>query len=467
MTDPDRPDDEEPGPVGDGPFGPSGFGPSGFGPSGFGPGGFGPAGFDQMAEGLDQVFRLLSGGGGPGGGPNWEHARQAAGAMANEGQVEANVDPIVRIQYEQLARVAELHVSEVTGLRLARGDQGLTVSPVNRVQWAAATVDAYRPLFERLAGSLGRLMTSQLEGLTPDDVDDMNEMLPPGLGVDMSTLMAGMSSFIGPVMLVSLAGSTVGQLGSRAFGSYDLPIPRPPSDELLVVATAVDEFGEAWSLPPDDLRLYVCLHEMAHHAVLQIPHVHERLTRLLTDHADAFEADPRALEERLGPIDVGDPAALEQLQRSMTDPETMLSAIRSDRQRELMAAIDVLVGCIEGYVDWVVDEIGGRLIGSHGMVTEAVRRRRVETSAACRFVERLFGLELTQAKIDLGSSFVAGVASRGGSAALATLWSDVDHLPTPNELAAPGLWLARVGQDQPLPELEDDPEIPDFPDLDT
>lgn len=455
MTEPDRPDDDDPGPFG-------------FGPGGPGSGGFGPAGFEGMAEGLDQVFRMIAGAG-PGGGPNWEHARQAAGAMANEGRTEANVDPIVRMQYEQLARVAELHVTEVTGLRLARGDQGLTISPVNRVQWAAATVDAYRPLFERLAGSLGRLMSSQLDGLTPDDVDDMNEMLPPGLGIDLSTLMAGMSTFIGPVMLVSLAGSTVGQLGSRAFGSYDLPIPRPPTDELLVVATAVDEFGADWSLPPDDLRLHTCLHEMAHHAVLQIPHVHERLTRLLTDHADAFEADPRALEERLGPIDAGDPDAIERLQRSMTDPEMMLSAIRSDRQRELMAAIDVLVGCIEGYVDHVVDEVGRRLIASHDMVTEAVRRRRVETSAACRFVERLFGLELTQAKIDLGAAFVAGIAERGGPAALAALWSDVDHLPTPNEMAAPGLWLARVGvgQDQPLPELDDVPEIPDFPDLDT
>ena len=98
----------------------------------------------------------------------------------------------------------------------------------------------------------------------------------------------------------------------------------------------------------------------------------------------------------------------------------------------------------------------------------SLRRRRVETAQASRFVERLFGLELTQDKIDQGSAFIDGVFARAGAPALAALWSDVEHLPTPNELQAPGLWLARVGleSDQPLPELDDDPGIPDFPDLD-
>lgn len=427
--------------------------------------------FGDMSEGLNQIFQLFGGPGGLGGAgvPNWEQARQAAGALASEGRPESNVDPLVRMQFEQLARVAELQVTQATGLTLSRSGRGLTIAPVNRTQWAAATVDAYRPLFEKLASSLGRMMTAQLDELSGDDIDEMSEMLPPGLGIDMSSIMAGMSGFIGPIMLVTMAGSTVGQLGSRAFGAYDLPIPRPPSDQLAVIATAIDEFGTDWSLPLDDLRLYVCLDEMTHHAVLSQPHVHERLTFLLAQHADGFEADTAALEEHLGPIDMSDPSAMASLQNSLGNPEFMLNAIRSERQREILPLIDTLVGCIEGYVDWVVDSVGAKLLGSYPMVSEALRRRRVETTEASRFVERLFGLELTQAKIDQGAEFIDGVFSRGGHAALAALWADVEHLPTPNELRAPGLWLARVGladDDQPLPELESDPGIPDFPDLD-
>jgi len=424
-----------------------------------------PNPFGEMADGLNQIFRWFGAAGS--GSPNWDNARQAAGALAAEGTPEANVDPLVRMQFEQLARVAELHVAQVTGLTLAHSGSGLTVSPVNRSQWAARTVDAYRPLFEQLAESLGRMMTSQLDDLSSEDVEEMSAMMP-GLPFDMSALMANISGFIGPMMLVSMAGSTVGQLGSRAFGSYDLPIPRPPSDELLVVATAIDAFADDWSLPVDDLRLCICLSEMAHHAVLSLPHVRERLSRLLSEHAQAFEADAESLEDRLGPIDLSDPSAMEQLQSSLGNPEFMLGAIRSERQRNLLPAIDALVGCIEGYVDWVLDSVGTTLLTSYPMVSEALRRRRVETSEASRFVERLFGLELTQEKIDQGAAFVDGVVARGGTPALAALWSDAEHLPTPNELSAPGLWLARVGlaaDDEPLPELDGDPEIPDFPDL--
>ena len=58
---------------------------------------------------------------------------------------------------------------------------------------------------------------------------------------------------------------------------------------------------------------------------------------------------------------------------------------------------------------------------------------------------------------------VARTASR--IAALAALWSDVEHLPTPAELDAPGLWLARngieAGDDVEL-EFDGEFEIPDF-----
>ncbi len=97
-----------------------------------------------------------------------------------------------------------------------------------------------------------------------------------------------------------------------------------------------------------------------------------------------------------------------------------------------------------GVVDHVLDVVGARLITSYGMLTEALRRRRVEASEADRFVERLFGLELTQATYDRGSRFVEGVIERAGDDGLRRLWSGPEMLPTPAEVDAPGLWLARI-----------------------
>ena len=56
--------------------------------------------------------------------------------------------------------------------------------------------------------------------------------------------------------------------------------------------------------------------------------------------------------------------------------------------------------------------------------------------------------------------------ARGGQDAVARLWDDPEHLPTPAEIDAPGLWLARLGIESAEVDLPADFEIPDFPDLD-
>jgi putative hydrolase len=246
------------------------------------------------------------------------------------------------------------------------------------------------------------------------------------------------------MMLGMTAGSMLGHLARRSFGQYDLPIPRPPSDQLMVVVPNLDAFGEEWSLPADDLRLWVCVHEVAHHAVLTIPHVRERLDSLLRRYVSGFEPDATALEDRIGNIELTDPSNLAGLQEALGDPEVLLGAIRSPAQRDLLPQLEALVAAIVGYVDHVMDTVGSGLIGSYGMLTEALRRRRVTADPSDRFVERLLGLELTQTAYDRGAAFVGGIAERAGREGVERLWRSERELPTPAELDAPGLWLARI-----------------------
>jgi putative hydrolase len=125
-------------------------------------------------------------------------------------------------------------------------------------------------------------------------------------------------------------------------------------------------------------------------------------------------------------------------------PSALLGAIQSPEQRALVPRIEALVDTVVGYVDWVVDTVGTTLIGSYGMLTEALHRRRVEASEGDRFVEHLFGLELGRAQYERGAAFIAGVVERAGTAGLERLWSSAAMLPTPAEVDAPGLWLARI-----------------------
>lgn len=376
---------------------------------------------------LGDLAKLLGGQGGMA----WDSARQLAVSVATGGASEPNVDPVERIALEQLARAADLHVADVTGLTTSLSGRPVQGVPVNRTRWVMDSLDAYRPLMERLAGSLG-------------SAERQSELS----GDPMAGMLSGMLQAMQPMMLALTAGSMVGHLARRSLGQYDLPIPRPVSgphaDDLLLVVPNLDEFAAGWSLQRDDLRLWVCVHEIAHHAVFAVPHVRSRMDELLTRHVSSFHSDPSALEDRLGGLDLSDPAALSGLQDVLGSPEVILGAISSPEQRALRPELDALVAVVVGIVDHVLDVVGGKLIGSYGMLTEALRRRRVEASEADRFVERLFGLELVQATYDRGSAFVDGVLERAGEDGLRRLWASPEHLPTPNEVDAPGLWLARL-----------------------
>ncbi|HUS60765.1 MAG TPA: zinc-dependent metalloprotease [Acidimicrobiales bacterium] len=354
---------------------------------------------------------------------NWEVARQIAVWLATEGASEPNVEPLERIRLEELARVADLHVADATGLSTAITGGIVSVRPVGRGEWASATLDAWKPLLERLATAL-----------TPAGEEPNPE----------TQLLGNLAQVMSPVMLGLQAGSMVGHLAQVAFGPHHLPIPRHPNDELLVVGRNIDSFAADWSLPLDDVRLWICLSEIAHHAVLGRPHVRARLEALLGTFMGGFRIDPDSLQAQLGSIDPSDMGSLE---HALGDPEALLGAMSSPEQDHARAQIDALVVAIEGYIDYVMDTVGTTLIGSFGALTEALRRRRVQRGEGDRFVERLFGLSLDQDQYDRGNRFVNGVLERAGDEGLARLWRSTRELPTPAEIEAPGLWLERISYD--------------------
>jgi putative hydrolase len=355
---------------------------------------------------------------------NWDVARQTASWLATDGQPEANVDPLERIRLEELVRVADLHVSAATGLSTSIAGGILSILPVSRGDWALHSLEAYRPFLERLATSLST---------AGDEDDDPTDVA--------AKLMGDLGKMLGPVLLGMQSGFMLGHLSQRALGQYDLPLPRRPADQLLIVPANVDAFAEEWSLVGDDLRLWICMQEVTLHAVLGRPHVRGRLADLINEYVSRFEVDPEALEMSLGNIDPTDAAGL---QKVLGNPETLLGAMRSPGQQETLTRIETLTAVISGYVDHVMDTTGRGLIGSYGQITEALRRRRVEASDGDRFAARLLGLELGRGQYERGANFIRGVVERAGDDGLARLWITERELPTTSEVDAPGLWLARI-----------------------
>jgi putative hydrolase len=369
---------------------------------------------------------------------NWELARQLAHGVATGNQPEPNVDPVDRIRLEELARVADLHVADATGFATSVTGKAVSVVPVSRGQWAWRTLEGWRPLLEAMAASL-----SPAEPERPEAHPELSATE----GADFEELMGQWASAMGPTLIGLQFGSTVGHLAQRSLGQYDLPIPRPESDEIIVVPQNLASFSKDWSLPLDDVRLWVCLTEIAHHAVIGRPHVRARLLELLHSYVTGFRPDATGLEARLADVDPSDPASV---QRALGDPSALLGEIQTPEQHELLRQLDALTATIEGYVDHLVDAVGQRLIGSFGPLAEALRRRRVEKGEGERFVERMFGLGLGQDQFERGTAFVEGVVERSGEDALAGLWVAERNLPTPAEVDAPGLWLERISLPEDL-----------------
>ncbi|MFT3852657.1 MAG: zinc-dependent metalloprotease [Ilumatobacteraceae bacterium] len=368
---------------------------------------------------------------------NWDAARQFAQLAAEgAGASSSNVDPAVRIALADLGRIAELHVRDVTGMDAVFPE----ITPVAPGTWAQRTLEAYRPLFTELATSLGARPTLPGSG-EPGTALDTDDALG---GDQMMAMMANLSALMAPSMMGMAVGSMVGRMAARAFGQYDLPIPRADAT-LLIVPANLDRFAEEWSVPLDQMRLWVLAHEMIGHTLFSIPSLRDDYAALVRRHVGAFRPDPSAVAERLSDLDVdgGDP--MQAMQRLLSDPALLLGAVQSREQAELAPQLDAATAAIIGYVDYLVDAVAARVIGGEALrIAEAVRRRRVESSPDDLYVERLLGLKLTHEQVQRGKQFVGGVVDRVGESALAGLFARPSALPTPAELDAPGLWLARL-----------------------
>jgi putative hydrolase len=375
---------------------------------------------------------------------NWEVARQIAAWVAVDGGSERPVDPAAHAQFDELARAAQTHVVAETGLTATFAAPLRTVGPQ---EWAALHLDALRPVLEALATTLGGAMreagaAGELGGIEPGEPGSPGAPGgPAGASPFGPEMLGSIMQMLAPALLGMQAGSMIGYLAQHALGRYDLPLPTSDEPSLCFVVQNIDAFEEAWSLERADLRFYLALHEVVHAAERSRPWVRERLEGLAIEYVSAYEVDPHALESRFGELDPNDPSSFGKIAE---EPDALLGAMRSPRQDEPRRQLQLLTSVLEGYADSVLERVGARLIPSFGQIHEAMKRHRVERGEAERFIEDLLGLKLERHHYEQGEAFCRGVIERAGPEGLNRLWESERTLPTPSELEAPGLWLARI-----------------------
>lgn len=360
----------------------------------------------------------------------WDTARQIARSTATSGTPEPNIDPKVRIEFEALARIATMQVQMGSGIGDRCDIMGLEPDMVTSDQSAQRTLDDYRPLFTDLATALGG---PRADGRDAESADPMADMF------------ANLTGMLAPMTMGMTVGSMVGLIAKRSLGQYDLPLPRPVGNRVALLAHNIDGFATQWDLPRDDVRMWTLVREFVTHQMYGLEHVRDAVNSLVSAHVAAFRPDPRAISEKLTAIESSDPTdMMASLQKILGDPELLLGAVRTPEQDHLRPRLDTVLSVVIGWSDYMTDLIGGRILGNPARIAEAARRRRIDGGEETAFVERLLGVHITRQQVEAGRSFVDGVVQRAGTDGLSPLYEAAGNLPTPAELEAPGLWLARL-----------------------
>jgi putative hydrolase len=348
---------------------------------------------------------------------HWDIAAQVARWVAVEGGDEGPLTPGTRARLEELCAAAEAHVTQATGLPAPAPVTAL----VGRAEWAESNLTPLQPVLERLAESLrGGEEAAQAASDHP---------------------LGAMLGALGPLLLGVQSGFMVGRLAQQVLGQHDFILPLADAPRPALVVPNVDSFHQSWSLPEDDFRFFVALREAARARAMARPWVRQRVVALTTEYVGSFQVDPTSLEARLGELDMTDPSALESL---LQDSEAVLGAMQSPAQMAVLEELQSFTAVFEAWADGVVDRAGEKLLPSLSRIREALRRHRTERGDADRFIGRLLGLDPSREQDERAAAFHRGVVDRSGPDAPDRLLESPELLPTPAELDAPGLWLARL-----------------------
>lgn len=384
-----------------------------------------------------ELQRLLMGQSGP---VNWEIAGQVSNGVAQMRGSGPFPGPDERSAFEEACRLAEMRIGQLTGLE---PPASITrVELVDRARWAEVNLEAIRPLMERLSGGLGGGLGGGLAGGPGGGLGGGLGGVFGGSGEEAAGEAGalGMSAalgMLGPLIFGLEVGFLMGFLSRRVLGQYDLCLPRGDASRLWFVYPNVAEAQADLELDPRQFRMWLALHEVAHQMEFtSIPWVRGHFTGLVERFIDAAEIDSGEAMSRLQSL--GDP---EQLTHLMSHPEELLPMLITPPQQEMARQIETLMAVLEGYAEWVMEQVGSEMIPEFSKTREGLNRRRAERSSVERLLEGLLGIDLKPAQYRAGERFVRAVA---GAGQLNRLWESPAALPSPSELGEPTKWLSRV-----------------------
>jgi coenzyme F420 biosynthesis associated uncharacterized protein len=229
-------------------------------------------------------------------------------------------------------------------------------------------------------------------------------------------------------------------MGSRVLGQYDIALLAAEAEDgrLLFVEENIRATARSLGVPIGPFRTWIALHETTHafefegHPWLR-PYLAERLERQLTLFSGSAQSLGRdALRALVRPL------------RGEASGEHWMERLMTDEQRTLFRETQAVMSLLEGFSDYVMDEIGQGLVPGIERISARFHERRAQRTGFERAVLRLTGMDLKLEQYRRGELFVRAVAEARGRVALDRIWASPATLPTANEIGDPAAWIARV-----------------------
>src|SRR4030095_15920719 len=196
------------------------------------------------------------------------------------------------------------------------------------------------------------------------------------------------------------AGTLLGYVGQRVLGQYDLPLPGPDQTASANGESRAHGEGTVWYVVPNigaterrhrfrpgDFRLWIALHETAHRRQFRgVPWLPGHIQGLLDEDLGSVEVDDedlRRLTQRL-----------QGLARRVIAGEKieLLDLLVSPEQRAIVDRVQATMTVLEGHGEFVMDQLGDRLVPNHQHMHDTLRARRHAPGAAERLIQPLPGL---------------------------------------------------------------------------
>jgi coenzyme F420 biosynthesis associated uncharacterized protein len=218
-------------------------------------------------------------------------------------------------------------------------------------------------------------------------------------------------------------------IGRRVLGQYDPQLlgAEPIGGEgLYLVETNVEEWGRRASLPGEDLRRWLILHEMTHawqfaaHPWLRV--YMESSMRVLLDSVTKTAAPVARIAAFAGVL---------------------------PSQWRVMRQVQGTMSVVEGYSNLVMNELGSKLLPGFDELEAAYRERSSGKSPLEVLIWKLTGLDLKLQQYRKGEAFCRAVFDQHGIKVLNEVWTSEAHMPSLEELAHPEVWYRRVVASNP------------------